>query len=171
MFCLAVPFFGGFLGALGVVGVHCLLCIIGFIPQLNHLSLQLVKDISWGGAMWGFIPALFLLLRKGNLYLVSLLTWFIATSYDLFILRGLPLLLSSETAATYLMSIVYVPILGFILTHTHRLVEYKVIFENLLPKPTRILKPPKKFFQCPYCRSKFEQFSEFSSHIHKHSTS
>ena len=113
---VAVPFFGGFLGALGVAIVSYVLGLIG-VPQLVGLSpptltQQGLQNISWGGAMWGFIPALFLIARKGNIYLISLLTVIIAVTYGIFVLQGLPLALTSGVIYRYIVNLTYAVILA-----------------------------------------------------------
>jgi len=113
---VAVPFSGGFLGALGVVLVGYLLGIIG-VPQLVGLAppsptQQSVQNTCFGGAMWGLIPAAFLIVRKGNIYLVSLLTTIIAVTYGIFILQGLPLALTPGVIYRYTLNLTYTVILA-----------------------------------------------------------
>lgn len=170
LYCLAVPFFGGFLGAIGVAGVRCFLAVIGVTLQFNNLSFQWIQDFSWGGAMWGFIPAIFLIKRKGNanIYFLSFVTWFIAVSYGLFVLQGLPLMISLEIIVAYVISLVYAFIMWLTLSRTRVLVEHKFIFENLLPRPVDVTKHPRQFFTCPHCNRQFEGFTDFSIHVRKH---
>jgi hypothetical protein len=167
LYCIAVPFFGGFLGALGVAVAEYVLSIFGIVSQFN-VSFQWIQDFSWGGAMWGFIPALFLLARKGNAYLTSLFTMIIAVSYGLFVLQKIPPSISFDIIVVYAVNLVYVGILGFVITHSYVLMEYKFVFQNLLPKPVTVTKLPKRFFHCPHCNAQFEHFTEFSNHYHTH---
>lgn len=116
---VTVPFFGGFLGALGVALVSYVLGLIG-IPQLvglpaPALTQQGLQNISWGGAMWGFIPALFLIARKGDVYLISLLTMIIAVTYGLFVLQGLPLALTPGVIYRYIVNLTYALILALVI--------------------------------------------------------
>lgn len=167
IYCIAIPFFGGFLGAIGVASVKYLLALIGFAPQFN-LSLQWIQNFSWGGAIWGLIPAIFLLARKGNLYLVSLLTMFVAVTYDIFILQDFPLIHFSEIFFEYIIGLVYVLILVITITKAHVIVEHKFVFRNLLPKPIDIINPPKQFFKCPNCKKQFEKMQDLEKHVSKH---
>jgi hypothetical protein len=167
IYCVAIPFFGGFLGALGVAGVKYLLAVIGFTTQIN-VSLQWFQNFSWGGAIWGFIPAIFLLVRRGNVYLVSLLTMFIAVSYDLFVLQGLPLIHFSKIILEYLIGLVYFLILALTIIKACAIVEHKFIFRNLLPKPIDIINPPKQFFKCPNCKKQFEKLQDLKKHASTH---
>jgi len=167
IYCIAVPFFGGFLGAIGVALVKYLLAVIGFTSQLN-VSLQWLQNFSWGGAIWGFIPAIFLLTRRGNIFLVSLLTMFIAVTYGLFVLQGFPLIFSLEIVTEYLIGLVYALILALTITRTHVLIEHKFIFRNLLPKPVNVHRRPKQFFKCPYCDKQFEKILDLSKHVSEH---
>ena len=113
---IAVPFFGGFLGALGVAFVGYLLGVIG-IPHLMGLAAstptqQSLQNISWGGAMWGFIPAVFLIARRGNIYAVTVLTTIIAVTYGMLVLQGLPFAVSIQTVYRYLVNMTYAIILS-----------------------------------------------------------
>jgi len=62
--------------------------------------------------MWGLIPAAFLIVRKGNIYLVSLLTTIIAVTYGIFILQGLPLALTPGVIYRYTLNLTYTVILA-----------------------------------------------------------
>jgi hypothetical protein len=130
--------------------------------------LQWLQNFSWGGAMWGIIPAIFLILRKGNIYLISLLTMIIAVSYENFVLQGLAPIISSHIIFTYLINVIYVLILAITIVKTRILVEHKFIFKNLLPSPVTITQKPKQFFTCPHCKRKFEKFLDFTNHIQEH---
>lgn len=113
---IAVPFFGGFLGAIGVALVGYALGVVGvsgfFGAAPRSLTQQGLESISWGGAMWGLIPAVFLILRKGNVYLVSLVTTIIAVTYGQFVLAHSPLLLSARVVYGYFVNLTYAIILS-----------------------------------------------------------
>lgn len=113
---IAVPFFGGFLGAIGVALVGYALGVVGvsgfFGAAPRSLTQQGLESISWGGAMWGLIPAMFLILRKGNVYLVSLVTTIIAVTYGQFVLAHSPLLLSARVVYGYFVNLTYAIILS-----------------------------------------------------------
>ena len=166
IYCIAVSFFGGFLGALGVAAVKYLLAVMGF-TQLN-VSLQWLQNFSWGGAIWGFIPAIFLIARKGNVYLLSLLTMFVAVSYDLFVLQGFSHIYYSTIIFECLINLIYALILAITIIKAKAIVKHKFIFKNLLPKPTEINKFPKQFFKCPHCKRQFEKIQDLEEHMHHH---
>jgi len=121
---IAVPFFGGFLGAIGVALVGYALGVVGvsgfFGAAPRSLTQQGLESISWGGAMWGLIPAVFLILRKGNVYLVSLVTTIIAVTYGQFVLAHSPLLLSARVVYGYFVNLTY----AIILSLTIKAVEF-----------------------------------------------
>jgi len=121
---IAVPFFGGFLGAIGVALVGYALGVVGvsgfFGAAPRSLTQQGLESISWGGAMWGLIPAVFLILRKGNVYLVSLVTTIIAVTYGQFVLAHSPLLLSARVVYGYFVNLAY----AIILSLTIKAVEF-----------------------------------------------
>jgi hypothetical protein len=167
LYCISVPFFGGFLGAIGVAFVEYLVALVGLTSQFN-LSLQWIQNFSWGGAMWGFIPSIFLLLRRGNVYLISLLTMIIAVTYGLFVLQGVPLIFTLEIIVVYLINSVYALIMALTIINAHVLEEYKFVFQNLLPKPVKITQPPKQYFKCPNCDKGFEKYKDLSKHLHEH---
>jgi len=70
--------------------------------------------------MWGLIPAVFLILRKGNVYLVSLVTTIIAVTYGQFVLAHSPLLLSARVVYGYFVNLTY----AIILSLTIKAVEF-----------------------------------------------
>jgi len=121
---IAVPFLGGFLGAIGVALVGYALGVVGvsgfFGAAPRSLTQQGLESISWGGAMWGLIPAVFLILRKGNVYLVSLVTTIIAVTYGQFVLAHSPLLLSARVVYGYFVNLTY----AIILSLTIKAVEF-----------------------------------------------
>jgi hypothetical protein len=108
---ITVPFFGGFLGAIVVASIKYLFGLFALTyPLLN--SFQLIQNFSWGGAMWAFIPAVFLLLRKGNIYAIALLTTSVAFTFEIFVLQSLPFSLTSTIIVSYAISLVYALILA-----------------------------------------------------------
>lgn len=113
---IAVPFFGGFLGAVGVALVSYCLGLIGvsklFGAATPTISQQWLQNFSWGGAMWGLLAAAFLIARRGNAYLIALLTTIVAVTYGLFVLQGLPLALTPRVVYAYLVNLTYALILG-----------------------------------------------------------
>jgi hypothetical protein len=113
---IAVPFFGGFLGAIGVALAGYLLGIAGVSALFGvtpwTITQQSLQNISWGGAMWGLVPAAFLILKKGNIYLISLFTMIVAVTYGMFVLFKLPLALSLGTVYTFLVNLTYAVILA-----------------------------------------------------------
>jgi hypothetical protein len=62
--------------------------------------------------MWAFIPAVFLLLRKGNIYAIALLTTSIAFTFEIFVLQSLPFSLTSTIIVSYAISLIYALILA-----------------------------------------------------------
>jgi len=109
---IAVPFFGGFLGAIGVALVGYSLGVIGVsklvgIVNPPVITPQGLQNISWGGAMWGFIPAAFLIAKRGNIYLVVLFTTIIAVTYGQFVLQHSPLVFSPRLPYSYVVNLTY----------------------------------------------------------------
>lgn len=108
---IAVPFLGGFLGAIGVallgylLGVAGISRLVGVAPWA--ITQQGLQNISWGGAMWGLIPAAFLLARKGNIYLVSFFTFVIAVTYGQFVLGKAPLQFSNRIIYGYCVNFIF----------------------------------------------------------------
>ena len=113
---IAVPFFGGFLGALGVALVSYCLGIAGISKLVGvsppAITQQWLQNFSWGGAMWGLLAAVFLVARKGNVYLIALLTTIVAVTYGLFVLQGLQLALTLRVVYTYVVNLTYALILA-----------------------------------------------------------
>jgi hypothetical protein len=116
---IAVAFFGGFVGAISVAIVNH---ILGFIGASSFLGIspliitqEWLQNFSWGGAMWGLLAAFLLIIRKKNVYLISLLTMIIAVSFGLFVFQKLPLTYSIKIPYAYLVNLVYAVILAGIL--------------------------------------------------------
>ena len=118
---IAVPFLGGFLGALGVALVGYSFGVLGISrlfgaasPTITQhtITQQGLQNISWGGAMWGLIPAIFLIVRRGNIYLISLVTTIVAVTYGQFVLAHSPLLLSTRLIYGYSVNLTYTIILS-----------------------------------------------------------
>lgn len=38
-------------------------------------------------------------------------------------------------------------------------------FKNLLPRPIKIIKDPKKFYDCPNCHCQFEKLTDYMDHM------
>ena len=62
--------------------------------------------------MWGLIPAAFLMTRKGNIYLISLLTTIVAVTYGQFVLGHSPLGISTRMIYAYFVNMTYTIILS-----------------------------------------------------------
>lgn len=60
----------------------------------------------------GLLAAAFLIARRGNAYLIALLTTIVAVTYGLFVLQGLPLALTPRVVYAYLVNLTYALILG-----------------------------------------------------------
>jgi len=113
---VAVCFFGGFLGAVGVLVVSHLLGLIG-IPALFGakafpLEMQILQNFSWGGAMWGFLAAALLIVIKRRFFVISVVTMIVAVTYGLFVLGRLPIILTPAILFTYVLNLVYSVILA-----------------------------------------------------------
>ena len=112
---VAVCFFGGFVGAIGVLVVSHTLGLIG-IPALFGakafpLEMQLLQNFSWGGAMWGFLAAALLIVVKKRVFVISLVTMIVAVTYGFFVLGRLPVMLTPAIVFAYLVNLVYSVIL------------------------------------------------------------
>lgn len=112
----AVAFFGGFVGAICVAIVNHLLGFIGVTPFLGMSPLiitqEWLQNFSWGGAMWGLLAALLLIIRKKNVYSISLLTMIIAVSFGLFVFQKLPLTYSIKIPYAYAVNLIYFIVLA-----------------------------------------------------------
>jgi hypothetical protein len=113
---VAVCFFGGFLGAIGVLVVNYFLGLTGLLALVGgrapQLELQLLQNFSWGGAMWGFLAAALLITRKKNVVVISVVTMIIAVTYGIFVLQKLPMVLTSKIIFAYAVNLVYSAILA-----------------------------------------------------------
>ena len=113
---IAVPFFGGFLGSLAVALVSYCLGIVGISKLVGMsppvITQQWLQNFSWGGAMWGLLAAAFLVARKGNVYLIALLTTIVAVTYGLFVLQGLQLALPLRVVYAYVVNLTYALVLA-----------------------------------------------------------
>ncbi len=113
---LTVCFFGGFLGAIGVLVVSHFLGLAGipklFGAQAFPLEMQLLQNFSWGGAMWGFLAAGLLIVIKKRVFVISLATMVVAVTYGLFVLGRLPIMLTPAIIFAYVVNLVYSVILA-----------------------------------------------------------
>jgi hypothetical protein len=57
--------------------------------------------------MWGFIPAAFLIAKRGNIYLVVLFTTIIAVTYGQFVLQHSPFVFSPRLPYSYAVNLTY----------------------------------------------------------------
>lgn len=116
---IAITFFGGFVGAACVAIVNYILGFIGVSSFLGMTPLimtqEWLQNFSWGGAMWGLLTAFLLIIRKKNVYSMSLLTMIIAVSFGLFVFQNLPLTYSIKIPYAYLVNLVYAIILAEII--------------------------------------------------------
>ena len=62
--------------------------------------------------MWALIPAIFLILRKGNIYAIAFLTTSIAFVFEIFVLQSLLFSLTSTIIVSYAISLVYAFVLA-----------------------------------------------------------